>query len=141
MQPTIATAVIIMLITIGIGVFYSAIIGEATVLNLPRTLVNPITNPKYQEEKYCTVAKYKKQKAQVMPNLIPSTAKGISTVLYWQKLLNQSEHCSSKAMMIENITQVRNEVRKLALVDRYFNSTMHTKLPVESAREMHMLFV
>ena len=52
MHAEIAVAVIIMLKIIGTGGIYSAIIGDTTELNLPRTLVNPITRPRYCDEKY-----------------------------------------------------------------------------------------
>jgi hypothetical protein len=40
-----------MLTIIGIGVTYSAMIGDATLLNLPSTFVNPTTRPRYSDEK------------------------------------------------------------------------------------------
>ena len=48
-------------------------------------------------------------------------------------------HYSPRAKIIEKIIHNMNDVKKLALVDKYFNKIKVPKFPNESARDIHIL--
>jgi hypothetical protein len=49
-------------------------------------------------------------------------------------------HCSPRARIIEKIMHNINDVKKPALVVKYFSKIKVPKFPNESAKDMHILF-